>query len=270
MAIIKVNTNSFEEGEDYRRNLNSEADRNLKIFFALLSSYWQSTIDGPNYAREIKAMSIALAKIRLALDQIRTDTYYKSTRSEFLYQVVTSVLFPNIQGAPNPDLSDLDFREFLQSVVGIYFAGSIPASMKKAVELFVDGSTVIVRENFLEARNPSSGYDISDEFGFSIDIMLASPGSIDLFLADKNIRLMLDIIRPAHTLFSLRYVLQDEYLGQKNGSSQPNKVLDSFLFDLSNYGYEDFRRFVEGIEGVDILGKKKAEDVVGEDHSADF
>jgi hypothetical protein len=269
MPIVRVNFNTYEEGEEYRNSLTQEADRNFKVFLTLLSSYWQSTIDGPNYTREIKAISIALAKIRLALDKVRTDTYYKSVRSDFLYQTLTSVLFPQIQGAPDPEFADLDFRDFLQKVVTIYFAGSIPASMKAAVELFTDDAQVIVTENFLEARNPASGFDISDEFGFNVDVILPSPGSIDLFLADKNIRLLLDIIRPAHTLFRLRYILKDTYLGQL-ANGKKNKITDEFVADISNYGYEDFRRFVEGIDGIDPLGTKKAVSVVGEDHSMDF
>jgi hypothetical protein len=275
MPIIRVNLNAFEEGEDYLNNLNQEADRNLQIFFALLSSYWQSSIDGPNYAREIKAMSIALAKIRLSLDQVRTDTYYKSLRSEYLYQVLTSILFPDVKGAPDPQFADLDFRDFLQKIVTIYFAGSIPDSMKSAVELFTTGAEVVVKENYAETRNPASGFDISDEFGFDIDIILPSPSTIDVFLADKNIRLLLDIIRPAHTLYRLRYVLQDEYIGKQTGT-QPNKIIDELgppplnNFVIHNYGYEDFRKFIDGVEGVDLFGAKKVIYVTGEDDSSQF
>jgi hypothetical protein len=270
MPILRVNNNAFEEGEDYLKNLNDEADRNFQIFLALLSSYWQSTIDGPNYAREIKAMSIALAKIRLSLDQVRTDTYYKSVRSEYLYQVLTSMLFPSVKGAPDPKFADLDFRDFLQSIVTIYFAGSIPLSMQSAVELFTTGAQVVVKENYAETRNPASGFDISDEFGFDIDVILPSPSTIDMFLADKNIRLLLDIIRPAHTLYRLRYILQDTYVGQQTGI-QPNKIIDTLnQFTISSYGYEDFRKFIDGVEGVDASGAKKIIYVTGEDDSSQF
>src|SRR5271165_5974364 len=114
MTFARVNFNTYEAGSEYFARLNNESNKNLQIFMALLSSYFQSSIDGPNYIREMKAMSIALAQIRLALDDIRIDTYYQSTRTDYLYQVLTSVLFPNTSvGAPNPNLSDLDFRSFL-------------------------------------------------------------------------------------------------------------------------------------------------------------
>lgn len=273
MAIIRVSFDAFEEGEQYRFRLVEEANRVFRIFLTLLSSYWQSTIDGPNYAREVKAMSLELARIRLALEDVRTDTYYSGTRSDFLYQVLTSMLFPEQKpGAPNPGLLDLDFREFLTKVLEIYFQGSIPDSMKRAVELLTSGQ-VKVTEAFKEARRPGSGFDISDQFAFIVDVILDSPASTDVILADRNIRILLNIIRPAHTLLRLGFILRDEWFGQKDpdpDANRPNKVVDSFRWTLSNYGYEDFRKFVEGVEGVDYLGTKKSVPVVDEDHSPDF
>jgi len=270
VAIIRVNQNVFEGGEEWENRLLLAADEEFQILLKLLSSYWQSTVDGPNYARELKAMAIALARLRLTLGDIQNDTYYVATRTEFLYQVITSVVFPNPQTDGIPDLqkTDADFRTFLQDVIAIYFKGSIPDSIKKAVEL-ITGGTVIVREAFLEARKPGSGYDISDEFGFEVEVILSSPGSIDVFLADKNIRILLNIIRPAHTLFRVKYVLQDAYVGQKT-KTNAHKVKDAFTFNLSDYGYEDFRKFFSGIYGVDPEGVRRSSDVVAEDHSADF
>ena len=270
MALIRINFNAFESGEQYFSRLSSEANIHFQIFLKLLSSYWQSTIDGPNYTRELKAMSIELARIRLALDDIRQDTSYSSVRSEYLYQVLTSVLFPSELGAPNTDQYDLEFRDFLNEIILLYFQGSIPASIKKAVEL-ITGGTVIVRENFEEAQKPGSGFNISDQFGFVVDVVLESPGDIDVFLADENIRLLLRIIRPAHTLFRIRYILNDEYPGQYDpDNNQLNKMVDDFNWVLSCYDYEDFRKFVLGVEHIDILGTKSSVSVSGESHSMDF
>lgn len=266
--IVRTNLNAYEDGEEYLNRLNQEADTDFKIFLAMLSSYWTSTVDGPNYARELKAMAIAVARIRLALDDIRSDIDYRTTRTEFLYQILTSMLFPNGEFA-DPNFADRDFGEFLRDLVQVYFAGSIPTSIQRAVELVTGGMEVFITENFEEARKPGTGFDISDEHTFNIDVFLPSPGSIDVFLAEKNIRILLSIIRPAHTLYRLKFVLQDEYLGNKT-DLQPNKVIDTPRFDLSSYGYEDFRKFVEGISGIDPMGVKKPAHVVGEDHSAEF
>src|SRR3972149_5612430 len=94
MAVIKKSFNEYNLGEQYLNQLNEEANKNFRIFLLLLSSYFLSKIDGPSYARAMKSMSIEVARVKLALDQIRTDTYYRSTRGEFLYQVLTSIVFP--------------------------------------------------------------------------------------------------------------------------------------------------------------------------------
>jgi hypothetical protein len=275
MAIVRYNLNAFESGEEYLARLSSESDIVFRILLSLLSSYFQTTIDGPNYARQLKAVAVELSRVRLMLEDIKQDTDFATTRTEFLYQTVTSVLFPKPSGAPDLRKGDVDFREFLREIVKIYFAGSVPDSIKKAVEL-VTGGIVVVRENFEEARRPGSGFDISDQFGFTIDVLLENPGQIDVFLAERNIRILLAIIRPAHTLYTLKFILQDLYEGpgpkpQDPGSNvQTNKVKESFVYSLSQYGYEDFRRFVEGVRGTDVLGSKVLVSVKDEPHDGDF
>lgn len=271
MAVLRLNFNSYEAGEEYINRLADESDRNFRLLLALLSSYWRSTIDGPNYARHLKSSAIALAQLRLSLDDLMADGSYQTTRSEYLYQTLTSLLFPAASGAPQLNSTDVEFRDFLNEVIKLYFAGSIPDSVKKAVEL-VTKSTVIVRECFEEGRKPGSGYDISDEFAMDIDVILPSPSTIDNILADRNIRLILRLIRPAHTLFRTRYIIQDSYLGAAvttNGATS-QKMTDSLKLAMSTYSYEDFRTFVYGVEGIDSQGSKTSKPVVGEDHTEDF
>lgn len=276
MAIVRFNLNAFESGEEYLARLDQESGVNFKILLSLLSSYFQSSVDGPNYARELKAAAIELSRIRLSLEEIKQDTDFATTRTEFLYQTVTSVLFPKKDGAPDLRRGDVEFRAFLREIVKIYFAGSIPDSIKKAVELLTDGAEVHVRANYEEARRPGSGFDISDQFGFSVDVILANPGQIDVFLAERNIRILLAIIRPAHTLYTLKFILEDFYLGpgpkplNPPSNVQSNKVKESFTFHLQQYGYEDFRRFVEGVRGIDALGSKTFVAVKDEPHDGDF
>ncbi len=272
MAIVRVSFDAYEAGEQYENRLITEANNIFQVFLSMLSSYWVSTIDGPNYAREIKAMSIELARIRLALNDVRSDIKYSTTRTDFLYQVMSSVMFPADPGVPNPNLSDQDLKQLLLNILAIYFKGSIPESMQEAAQLFVNAQ-VVVKEAFLEARKPGSGYDISDEFGFEIDVLFGSLAGTDVLLSNRMMRILLNIIRPAHTLLRIKYILQDTWNGQ--GSPDPArdnlaKMADSFRFVLSNYGYEDIRKFVDGVHGVDELGVKRPHSVLDEDHSQDF
>ena len=271
MAIIRANANSYESGEAYQAKLQNEVNKNFLILLTLLSQYWKSTVDGPYYARSLKAIAIAISQVRLSLDNIYNDSEYSQTRGEFLNQVVTSLVFPD----DKVDLkySDVEFRDFLTQLISIYFQGSIPLSIQEAVSLITKTDVKLII-NYEEARKPGSGYDISDQFGFNVDIVLSNPSEIDVFLADRNIRVLLQIIRPAHTLYTIRYVLKDEYLGNQAipyiGPRPPPKVKDEFLMTLSDYKYSDFRKFVLGVFGVDEDGFKHSYSVTGEDHSLDF
>lgn len=266
MPVARLNFNAFEAGEEYLVRLHDEADRNFKLLLGLLSSYWKSTVDGPSYARELKAMAIALAQVRLALEDLQTDGSYGTTRSEFLYQTVTSALFPG--EAPDLQSTDEDFRQFLVKVVQLYFAGSVPETVKKAVELLTSG-TVTVREPHVERRKSGVERDPADDFTFDVDVVLPSSRSPDTILADRNIRILLSMVRPGHILYRMKYVLADTYVGAAT-LTNPARVRDAFSFVLSSYSYEDFRKFVDGVDGVDKLGSKVSIPVTGEDHSADF
>jgi hypothetical protein len=271
MAIVRANSNAYENGEQYLIALQGETSKNFAILLTLLSSYWKSDVDGPYYARSMKAMAIAISQLRLSLDNIYNDSEYALTRGEFLNQVVTNLVFPDTP--TDLPYSDIEFRDFLVQLINIYFKGSVPDSVQQAVSLVV-GKDVVLHINYEDSRNPSSGLDISDQFGFSIDVALSSPADIDLFVSDRNIRIILQILRPAHTLYTIRYILSDEYLGNNAlpyvGPRPPHKVEDSLVMNLSDYKYEDFRKYVLGVYGVDEDGFKKSYSAIAEDHSSSF
>lgn len=264
----RLNFNAYEGGEEWLTRVSEESDRNFRLFLSLLSSYWKSSVDGPNYTRSIRAMSNALAQVRLSLEDIQSDGAFPTTRAEYLHQVVTSVMFPGPDGAPDLRASDVEFRDFLAQVVSVYFAGSVPESVRRSVEL-VTGAEVVVREHFVDERTPGAPPGHADEYAMTVDVLMQSPDDLDVLLADRNVRLMLNIVRPAHTLYRVKYVLSDEYRGVQTPYRQ-EKIRDEVTAGLSAYGYEDFRRFVSGIAGQDPGGTLSPRHVTAEDHSADF
>ena len=265
MAIIKYDPTE-NLGEEYLNRLMQESNRNFQIFMALLSSYWQSKVDGPMYSRMLRSMSIELARIRITLEDVRGDATYRKTRAEYLYQTLTSILFREDRGYPDLQKSDVEFREFLVEMVRVYFAGSVPDSLERALELLI-GRRVRIRENYKEAQRPGSGYDISDQFGFGFDIIMDGPNDVDTLALDRNLAILFAIISPAHTLYRLKYVVEEEYPGP---SGPPTDNLDSYKFQdamrmvMESYSYEDFRKFVGGVYRIDFLGAKKSRSVVGE------
>jgi len=263
----RVNFTLQQQGKEYNYRLVQRAQAIFTTLLNLLPSNWISTVEGPNYTVEIKAVSVELARLELALEDVDYDSNFQNTRSEFLYSIIGYLVFLNGK-LPVTSFDDVDFKNFLINVIKIYFQGSIPASMKDGVQLFVSEG-VTVTENFLLVRGGASGLDISDEFGFQIDIETLGGAGFppDIFILDANIRLILDIIRPAHTLFRIRYIFRDKYEPNKD---QGGKVLDASKWRLSNYYYDDFRIYPQGLRDRDRLGVKENESVASEDHSMDF
>ncbi len=262
----RLNYTIEQKGKEYNARLAQRAQATLTTLLNLLPSTYVSTVQGPNYTNELKAVAVEISKIELALEDIESDSGYSNTRSDFLYSIIGYLVFLNGR-LPRTQFDDLEFKRFLLSVIKIYFQGSIPTSIKEGVNLFTS-EDVTVTENYKLIRAGASGYDISDQFGFQIDLIGAAPG--DVFAIDANIRLVLDIIRPAHTLFRIRYIFDDTYEPNPENPDSPGSIIDRYRWRLANYYYEDFRVYPSGIRDRDRLGVKVNQAVTDEDHSADF
>lgn len=260
----RLNFNTFRSGKEYNLRVLQRAQVIFTNLLNLLPSSYISTIQGPNYTTEIKAIAVELAKIELALEDVDLDRDFEHTRTDFLQSIVGYLCFLNGR-IPPLDYDDEEFRRFFLSLIKIYFQGSIPKSIHDAVALFYTQEFQVV-ENFLLVRAGASGLDISDQFGFSIDIFPPNVFPTDLFSLDSALRIVLDLVRPAHTLFRIRYIFRDTY--------QPNqpegKVLDAMRWRMASYYYEEFRINCNGIRDRDRLGHKVNQAVVNEDHSLDF
>lgn len=263
----RLNFTVEQKGKEYNQRLLLRSQAIFTSLLNLLPSNYISAVQGPSYTNEIKAVAVELAKLELALEDVSDDRGFATARPEFLYSVVGYLLLLNGR-LPPVEFDDEQFRQFLLNLVRIYFQGSIPQSMEDAVALFISGD-VSVTENFLLVRQGASGYDISDQFGFQIDVAQSTPGGgfpADIFQVDSSLRLILDVIRPAHTLFRIRYVFTDKYLP----NDTVGKILDASRWTLSSYFYDDFRAYWGGIKNRDRLGMKTNQSVGDEDHSDDF
>lgn len=260
----RANFTVQQKGKEYQARLANRAQATLTTLLNLLPSNYISSVQGPAYTNELKAVAVEIAKIELALEDIDSDMGFNNTRSEFIYSIIGYLVFLNGR-LPSTTFDDEEFKRFLLSVIKIYFQGSIPTSIREGVALFTSKS-VTVTENFLLVRQGVSGLDISDQFGFQIDLD-GSELPANVFGVDSNVRLILDIIRPAHTLFRIRYIFRDKYEPNKDGAG---RVLDAYRWRMANYYYEDFRVYTGGIKNRDRLGVKVNQSVSDESHSDDF
>ncbi len=267
----RLNYTIQEQGKEYNLRLLQRSQAVFTTLLNLLPTSYVSAVQGPNYTIALKAVAVEIARMELALEDIRSDynfalTTQAQTRADFLYSIIGYLALVNGQ-IPPLQWDDETFRQFLINLIRIYFQGSIPESMKDVVDLFYTGN-VTVTEDFLLVRQGAAGYDISDEFTFQIDITAPPGGGFppDVFDSDSATRLILDLVRPAHTLFRIRYIFTDQYIPNDTFG----KILDALRMTLGAYYYEDFRSYWVGIRNRDRLGKKTNIAVTGEDHSSDF
>jgi hypothetical protein len=251
-------------GKEYQLRVIQRAQAIFSNLLNLLPSNYISAVQGAAYTNELKAVAVELAKIELALEDIDLDVDFTHTRSEFLVSIVGYLIFLNGR-LPPLEYNDEEFRKFFLNLIVILFQGSVPKSISDAVALFFS-QAFIVKENYLLTREGASGLDISDQFGFQIDIETSGTFPPDLFRLDSALRIILDIIRPAHTIFTIRFIFRDDY----NPNAPVGEILDAMRWHMASYYYEDFRSYWRGIKDRDRLGKKVNQAVVGEIHSMDF
>jgi hypothetical protein len=227
-------------GKPEQARLEEKRQETLKILMSLLPSTYMSDICGPNYTVLLKQMADELSQLVLGLEDIGNDRDFDLTRSEFLYQIVGYLIFLN-GNLPELEMSDVEFKEFLLTIIRLYFQGSTADSILEGVQLFTTNA-VAVRENFLDARTPGSGFDISDQFGFRIDITIdGDTFPENPFDLEQNTRLLVNIIRPAHTLYNIRFIFSDVF-------DSLTEITDESWWKLCWYQYDDIRKFCRGVK----------------------
>lgn len=247
------------QGLDYERRVKSVESQMTTNLLRLLPSTYGSDGAFPNYAIHLKTIAHELARIQVAMDQIADDGCFALTRSEFMWQVIGYMVF--VDGRFPQGYSDQDFRQLLLDLIRIYFQGSTPKSMEEIVNLLYTGSeTVTVTELFKEARIPGSPFDVHDTFKWRVDVG-HNEFPDDLFRIDSDLRILIRIVKPAHTLYTLRHIFTDIF----------GEIVDELVqFDLCWYYYDDLRKNCDGWSGEDRLGNKENRTVTQEDHTADF
>lgn len=245
---------ALRDGKQTRKDLILRANEILTTLRALLPSNYISDILGPNYTVFQNALAKESARLRLTGEDISLDNFYKFVRPEFLYRNLGYLIHgQEVKYSIPSSFSDKKYREFLLGILSSLLRGSTPESIEQGAEVFTEGDVKII-ELFLQsiARQPNSNLDISDQFMWRMDVEVGDifdSRTVDLVELHKGLTFFSEIIRPAHTLFDIRFILtEDLKIGQQgcqilldeDGFLQAGSILiDSTITQTTKSGIND-------------------------------
>ncbi len=212
----------------WRQKVAEIADQIMQFFQDNLPSNYVATTDGPEYRDHWRVAAIALATIQVQALEVSADQTAE-TRGEFIGQLLGRLLLPN--GLPNLD-SDQGMRDFLLGLTPYLLQGATASAIEQAVQILSSGATV------LEAD------------AFTFDVLLEGNntfGGVNPVTLEQNVRLVLEALRPAHTVYQLRHLFRESVPAIVDTVSRPDSTLTVGL--ASNY-YEDLRSFWVGVQSI--------------------
>jgi len=238
-------------------------DRGL---LGLLDSSYKADVPSTNYAMHLKSIAFESARFLCTTKQVTDDIIFDSTRGEYLSQNIAAFLFPG-QRFASTGSTDEKVRNFYLSIIEAYFGGSTRENIQNSLLSFLDVPVGII-ENFLLSREDSSQDSIIKKFTFDIVIQVDDPRIKDVNKLQKDIEFLLDIIKPAHTTYSTKFIFSELFdifrkgcILVKDESGDPVITHDGFEtkiqrsstaicevshFDTHDYYYEDFRKRCAG------------------------
>ena len=222
----------------WRARVNEVADQIVQFFQNNLPSNYVSTVEGPQYRMHWRNLAIALATIQVqALEVVADQT--DQTRGEFIHQLWGKLLLP--RGMPTLD-SDQALRDFLQEFAPLLLEGATRDAIEQAIQLLVASATVQEAEDYT--------FDVTLEGGNN------TFGSSDPVLLEQNVRLLVDALRPAHTVYRLRHLFRETLSQPVDTVGYPNSRL---TVSVSDEHYDDARSFWTGVESIgsvaDVTGR---------------
>lgn len=230
--------------QDFLNKKRSLVEKILETFKDLLPSNYISQTTGPYYTVQFQAIAEQLAILQITIQEIFKDLSFDFTRSEFLYQFIGSLVFPDVDETGFPELEgDLTFRNFFSNMVELLIQGATLDSVEKGIELLTDADVDII-EKYLAARNTKNSlWGLDEQFEFEINISgedcLDFPE--DPFILQRNIILVLRALKPAHTIYTYRNLFKESF---------GTLFEDSYDWEYEDHFYDDTRKYCDGAKNI--------------------
>jgi len=233
------------EGQDFEHKHRAQVENILGDFLRLLPDNYIAQIPGPHYLLQYQAFAEAISEVQITAQEVFEDADFDFTRSEFLFQILGALVFPRGTSEGIPTLEgDATYRDFLKAMVLLLLRGAKPDVVKEGIELLTDSQIQII-EKALAARNTEGSiWGFDEQFEFEVNVLTnggtAFPAE-DPFVLQENVRFVLQALKPAHTIYEYRHLFLDSF-----GSV----FEDTPLWDISQYFYDDFRRYCGGAKSI--------------------
>ena len=164
---------SLAAGEDaaYLSAVDAQVQSIMQFFLAVVPSNYASQIKGPFYTMQFQAAAEQIARIQVSASEILADAEYEFTRPEFLYQIIGSLIFPDVGNDGIPSLpSDIAQRQFIKDMAGILLKGATKSALYEAIKLLTDADVQIIEKSIESRGNPLSGYTLAEQFEFEVNL----------------------------------------------------------------------------------------------------
>jgi len=239
-----------EDSQDRKQKVRDQADRIMEVFYLLLPSNYVSQVRGPFYSIQFQAAAEVLANFQITAQEIFADASFSYTRTEYLYQILGSLVFPvaNEKGWPTIE-GDVTYRTFLRNMINLLLQGATAETVQDGIELLTDATIEVIEKGVEARKTPNSAWGPQDQFVFEINVSdtgtVTSNGvliesqafPVDPFTLYENVRIVLRALKPAHTLYDYRHLFTESF-GPFFSAS--------LSWDMENYYYQDFRGYCVG------------------------
>lgn len=255
-------------GQGFKDKKQEQVDRIMAAFMKALPSNYVSQTTGPFYTIQFQSAAEKLAEFQLTAQEVLADNFYDYTRSEFLFQIIGSLVFPDAQTEGWPVIrGDLTYRTFLTRMVELLLQGAKPEVLKQGVELLTT-ATVEIIERGIEARKTKglSAWGPKDQFVFEVNLTDDSTG-LEKFPDNfedlqTNIAIVLRALKPGHTLYECRNLFHETF---------GTLFTDVPSFEIFEYHYQDLRRNWLGIANITgTVGETLTDRTLFSDPTRDF
>lgn len=203
-----------------------QTDRIMSVFSQLVPSNYVSSVEGPFYRNQFYSLALKLAEYQIEAQELYSDNGLDFTRTDFLYQLLGSYIFPEGATSGIPVMpGDVTYRDFLVKLLSVLLKGATKEALQQG----------------LSALDPDLVFDlqerkgIKDQHKFEVFVSSLVDGSYrfaqDPFVLQTNVLLVLKALKPAHTKYEYSNLFEE---------TMP-EMEDSFTMDYNNHYYEDFR-----------------------------